>query len=93
MRKFFAGLGRGVKKVLVFVVLLPVYLYRIFISPLLGHSCNFAPTCSNYMIEAVKKRGVIVGVWLGTKRLCRCNPWNKNAIGYDPVPEKEGKTC
>jgi len=78
-----------IKKVLVFFVLLPVYLYRIFISPLIGHSCCFTPTCSAYMIEAVKKRGVFSGVWLGIKRICRCNPWNKNAFGYDPVEEKK----
>jgi putative component of membrane protein insertase Oxa1/YidC/SpoIIIJ protein YidD len=41
------------------------------------------------MIEAVKKRGIFVGVWLGVKRICRCNPWNKNAWGYDPVPDKK----
>jgi putative component of membrane protein insertase Oxa1/YidC/SpoIIIJ protein YidD len=43
------------------------------------------------MIEAVKKRGIIVGVYLGIRRLCRCNPWNKNGWGYDPVPEKKSK--
>jgi putative membrane protein insertion efficiency factor len=80
-----------VRKVLAFIVLFPVYLYRIFISPLIGHSCRFEPTCSAYMIEAVKKRGIIVGIWLGVKRICRCNPWNKNAFGYDPVPEKPKK--
>ncbi|MDR1917743.1 MAG: membrane protein insertion efficiency factor YidD [Christensenellaceae bacterium] len=91
MKKLFIKICRYARNCLVFVVLLPVYLYRIFISPLIGHSCHYQPTCSRYMIEAVKKRGIFVGVWLGVKRICRCNPWNKNAWGYDPVPEKKSK--
>ena len=91
MKKIFIKIWLCVRNCLVFIVLLPVYLYRIFISPLIGHSCHFEPTCSRYMIEAVKKRGIFVGVWLGVKRVCRCNPWNKNAWGFDPVPDKKQK--
>lgn len=91
MKRFFAGIYKAIKNCLVFIVLLPVYLYRIFISPLIGHSCRFEPSCSRYMIEAVKKRGIFVGAWLGIKRICRCNPWNKNAWGFDPVPDKKQK--
>lgn len=61
-------------------------LYKKFISPLLiilfGHACRFTPTCSEYMDEAVGKYG-IKGVWMGTKRILRCNPLSK--AGYDPV--------
>ncbi len=46
--------------------------------------CRFTPTCSEYMFQAIEKYGVIKGLWLGIKRICRCHP--KNAGGYDPVP-------
>ncbi len=49
--------------------------------------CRFYPTCSNYMLEAIDKHGLIKGVFLGIKRILRCNPFGKS--GYDPVPDKE----
>lgn len=45
--------------------------------------CRFHPTCSQYTYEAIDKYGVFKGSWLGLKRICRCNPWNKG--GEDPV--------
>lgn len=64
--------------------LLPVYFYRVFISPLTPPACRFTPTCSQYMVDAVLKHGIIKGGWLGIKRLCKCHPWGGS--GYDPVP-------
>lgn len=61
--------------------------YQIFISPLCPGVCRYQPTCSQYMIEVIKTHGVIKGVWLGIKRICRCHPWGSS--GYDPVPPKE----
>ncbi|MCL1905756.1 MAG: membrane protein insertion efficiency factor YidD [Clostridiales bacterium] len=58
--------------------------YQKFISPLLGPRCRYQPTCSQYMLEAITRYGVVKGGWLGLKRLLRCNPWAKG--GYDPVP-------
>lgn len=53
--------------------------------PLRSHSmCRFTPTCSNYMIEALKKYGTFKGLHLGIKRILRCHPKGKS--GYDPVP-------
>ncbi len=53
--------------------------------PLSSHSmCRFTPTCSNYMIEAIKKYGTFKGIHLGIKRILRCHPKGKS--GYDPVP-------
>ncbi len=49
--------------------------------------CRFYPTCSNYMIDAIEKHGLIKGLFLGIKRIFRCNPFGKS--GYDPVPDKE----
>lgn len=57
-----------------------------FISPILPDSCRFYPTCSNYFIEALQKRGFFVGCYLGIKRILKCNPFFEG--GYDPVPEK-----
>ena len=57
------------------VFLLPVYFYRVFISPLTPPACRFTPTCSQYMVEAVLKYGIFKGTWLGIKRICRCHPW------------------
>ncbi|MCL2840429.1 MAG: membrane protein insertion efficiency factor YidD [Defluviitaleaceae bacterium] len=59
-------------------------LYKRFISPLLGDNCRFYPSCSMYMLEAVDKYGAAKGVWMGVKRLARCQPFSKG--GYDPVP-------
>lgn len=61
-----------------------VKIYQIFISPLLKKNCRFQPTCSTYMIQAIKKHGSIKGTYLGTKRLLKCHPFYKG--GYDPVP-------
>ena len=66
------------------VFLLPVYFYRVFISPLTPPSCRYTPTCSQYMVEAVLKYGIFKGTWLGIKRILRCHPWGGS--GYDPVP-------
>ncbi len=63
--------------------------YQVFISPLCPGVCRYRPTCSQYMIEAVKVHGAVKGTWLGIKRLCRCHPWGGS--GYDPVPAKEAK--
>ena len=63
--------------------------YQVFISPLCPGVCRYRPTCSQYMIEAVKVHGAVKGTWLGIKRLCRCHPWGGS--GYDPVPAKETK--
>jgi uncharacterized protein len=60
--------------------------YQKFISPGLPKSCRFYPTCSDYFIEALRKRGFFVGFYLGIKRILKCNPFFEG--GYDPVPEK-----
>ncbi|MCB1583924.1 MAG: membrane protein insertion efficiency factor YidD [Marinicella sp.] len=69
---------------LIFIAILRGYQY--LISPLLGNRCRFQPSCSEYMIEAVRKFGVFKGVYLGLKRLGRCQPMCEG--GFDPVPEK-----
>ncbi len=61
-----------------------IRVYQYAISPLLGRSCRYVPSCSEYTAEAVGKYGVVKGGWLGAKRICRCHPWHPG--GYDPVP-------
>jgi len=61
-----------------------IRLYQIILSPVMGRSCRFTPTCSRYGIEALKKYGLIKGIWLTAKRISRCHPWGGH--GYDPVP-------
>lgn len=63
-----------------------IRLYQVTISEVTPHSCRFTPTCSQYTYEAIKRFGFFRGVWLGTKRLSRCHPFNPG--GYDPVPEE-----
>ena len=58
--------------------------YHRVISPLLPNACRFYPSCSLYAAQAVERHGVIKGVWLGVRRLSRCNPLRPG--GYDPVP-------
>jgi uncharacterized protein len=60
-----------------------VRLYQLTISPLLGSRCRFYPTCSNYMIEAIHKKGFIKGICMGIWRILRCHPFNPG--GFDPV--------
>ncbi len=66
--------------------LFPIRLYQWILSPLMGGSCRFEPTCSAYAYEAIEKHGIIKGIGLGIKRIFRCHPFHPG--GYDPVPDK-----
>ena len=61
-----------------------VKIYSWTISPFLPHTCRFYPTCSKYMLSAIKEWGICKGVWLGLCRICRCRPRGK--CGEDFVP-------
>ena len=71
-------------KVLNYFLIVPIKLYQILLSPLIGPSCRFNPTCSNYAIEAINKHGPFKGLWLAIKRISKCHPWGDS--GHDPVP-------
>jgi len=59
--------------------------YRLLLSPWLGSSCRFTPTCSAYSLQALEAHGAAAGSYLTLRRLARCHPWC--AGGHDPVPE------
>jgi len=67
--------------------------YQVVVSPTLSflggpHSgCRFAPTCSEYFLQAVEVHGLLRGGFLGAKRLLRCHPWGGS--GFDPVPQAD----
>lgn len=58
--------------------------YRLLLSPWLGSSCRFEPTCSAYALTALDTHGAAAGAYLTARRLLRCHPWC--AGGCDPVP-------
>lgn len=66
------------------VLLALVAAYRYLLSPMLGRSCRFFPTCSEYAMEALERHGALRGTWLTVRRVARCHPWHPG--GYDPVP-------
>ena len=70
---------------LAFALSLPVRLYRVTLSPLIGHHCRSQPTCSAYALAALERHGALRGGWLTRRRLARCHPWGGD--GYDPVPD------
>ena len=67
-------------------LILLVRAYQVVLSPLFRGCCRFEPSCSNYMIEALKVHGPLKGTLLGVWRVLRCHPFG--AHGYDPVPPK-----
>ncbi len=62
--------------------------YRLLLSPWLGSSCRFTPTCSAYSLEALERHGAGAGSYLTLARLVRCHPWCEG--GHDPVPDRVG---
>ncbi|MBO7492393.1 MAG: membrane protein insertion efficiency factor YidD [Bacteroidales bacterium] len=80
MRTLLRWISKGVSAVMIFLI----KVYQWTLSPLIGRSCRYTPTCSNYGIEAIRKHGPIKGGWLTLKRILSCNPWGGS--GYDPVP-------
>jgi hypothetical protein len=65
--------------------------YKLTLSPWIGRSCRFLPTCSDYAAEALILHGPVRGSFLTVKRLCRCQPFGGS--GFDPVPPRPGLKC
>lgn len=68
------------------VLVVPILWYQRFISPFLGARCRFAPSCSQYAVDALRTHGAARGLWLAVRRLARCHPFHPG--GYDPVPAR-----
>ena len=77
------GLVLGLKKMSRLFVWF-ICAYQKLISPLVGPSCRFHPTCSEYAKEAIERHGVFRGIWLTLKRISKCHPLGDS--GFDPVP-------
>jgi len=67
------------------IFILPIKIYQRLISPFIGASCRYLPSCSDYAIEAIDKFGIIRGTMLSIKRILKCNPLGSS--GYDPIPD------
>jgi uncharacterized protein len=67
---------------LTYPLLLLIYIYRWTLSPFIGNSCRYYPTCSHYAEDALRKYGAWKGSILAVKRVLRCHPWHEG--GYDP---------
>ena len=68
--------------VLRYGVVFPILVYRYLISPLLPSRCRFYPTCSQYCMESILKKGIFKGGFSAIKRLSRCHPWSEGGIDY-----------
>ena len=73
------------------LLICPIKFYQKHISPGLRPRCRFYPTCSQYAVEAIQKRGAFVGSLLAIYRILRCNPFCKG--GYDPVKPNKNKSA
>ena len=77
------------QKFFIIILIKLIRFYQVALSPWLGKNCRYQPTCSQYMLEALKVHGLYKGVFLGIKRILSCHPWGGS--GYDPVPLKKEK--
>ena len=85
MKKIF----HAVRTFFIWILILPIKIYQLILSPVLPNSCRHTPTCSHYAIEALKIHGIFKGSWLALRRILRCHPWG--TWGYDPVPPRRNK--
>ncbi|HKX53499.1 MAG TPA: membrane protein insertion efficiency factor YidD [Nitrosospira sp.] len=71
------------------IIIAFIRLYQYCLSPFLGPSCRFSPSCSHYACEALARHGAGRGIILSVWRIVRCNPWSRG--GYDPVPAEPSR--
>ena len=85
-----AALRRLASRALSLPLLALIWVYRLFISPLLGANCRHLPTCSEYTQDALRLHGPLRGGYYAVKRMARCHPWATPA--FDPVPPASSRT-
>ena len=66
--------------------------YQLAVSPYLPSSCIYQPTCSVYAAEAIETHGLIRGVWMGTRRIARCNPFSTGGLDLVPASDEASET-
>ena len=73
--------------IIVNILIKVIKIYKFVISPLLGNSCRYLPTCSEYCIEALRAYGFLKGSYVGIKRICSCHPikYLGGGEGFDPI--------
>ena len=73
-----------------YILIKIIKLYKLYISPYLGNSCRYLPTCSEYFIDSLEEEGVFRGIIKGTKRILSCHPikFLGGGKGFDPVKKK-----
>ena len=72
--------------ILTYLLIKFIKFYKFLISPFLGQSCRYFPSCSEYSIEALKTYGFFKGLLLSIKRILSCHPWGQG--GFDPVKKE-----
>lgn len=72
------------------LLLLVIRLYQLLLSPLIGQSCRFSPSCSRYTAACIETHGALRGSVLGVRRIARCHPFHPG--GYDPPPARVANT-
>jgi putative membrane protein insertion efficiency factor len=77
------------REIIIFPFVFLIKIYQFLISPMIGKNCRFNPTCSNYALEALKKHGLVLGMYYSIIRISKCHPWGGS--GHDPVPSKKLK--
>jgi putative membrane protein insertion efficiency factor len=76
---------KRIKTIFAIIFILPIIAYKYLISAILPPACKFYPTCSTYAVEAIKRHGVVKGLYLSMIRIVKCSPLSHG--GFDPVPD------
>ena len=84
----FTRAGKAINFMMLTVLMGIIRLYQYCISPFLPKTCRFEPSCSRYALSALHDFGVLRGIMLSFRRVCRCHPFNQG--GYDPLPPNNG---
>ena len=81
------------RRAAIWLLSVPIHLYRMLLSPLVPPSCRYTPTCSAYALEALRLHGPVRGLWFAARRIARCHPisWLGGGEGLDPVPQPHHK--
>jgi len=65
-----------------FILIVLIRGYQVTLGQILGGSCRFHPSCSDYALQAVRSNGAVVGIGQSVWRLLRCGPWSKGGVDY-----------